>query len=209
MRARRLTTRTLALLGAILGALVLTNPAAALAADEAVSCEQPPTTQAFAKYGDRADYSVAPGGTFEDGAPGWTLIGWAHIVNGNESGGITGGSKALRIGPGGVAISPEFCVDPANPYFRYMLRPIVSVGSLSTLLNIRSALTGNLGWLQYSTLNLRYLPLLWAPSSRNLLGNVIPSVALGGKAVAVRLIFTAKDGIYDVDSVMVDPYRSR
>lgn len=191
----------------LLSALVFCAPS--VAAEEPLACEQAPATPAFERFGDSADYTVAPGGTFEEDAPGWTLLGWAHTVRGNENAGITGGGRSLRIGPGGVAVSPEFCVDPANPHFRYMLKPIVSVGSLRTLLHVRSSLTGPLGMLQFSTLNLRYLPLLWRPSSRNFLGNVIPSVALGGKAVAVRLVFTADDGIYDIDSVMVDPYRRR
>ncbi|MBJ7329259.1 MAG: hypothetical protein JHC95_05135 [Solirubrobacteraceae bacterium] len=175
----------------------------------AATCEQAPTTKAFAQYGDSADYSVAPGGTFEAGAPGWELYGWARIVSGNEYTGVTEGKRALQLGPGGVAISPEFCVDPSNPHFRYMSKTIIPAGTLSTLLDVHSQRLGWLRSLHFSTLNFQYLPIFWLPSARNDLGSAIPSVSVLGNAVSVRLIFRATQGVYNIDSVMVDPYRVR
>ena len=84
-------------IGAASLALLASLPAAASAA-----CVQAPTTKAFSKAGDTADYSVAPGGAFE-GTHGWTLAGGAKIGTGNETLGIAAGSKSLVLPVGATA----------------------------------------------------------------------------------------------------------
>ena len=63
--------------GALLAAVGL--PAVAQAA-----CPITPTTKAFQRFGDTADYSLLSNGHFESGTSGWTLTG-AAVVTGNES----------------------------------------------------------------------------------------------------------------------------
>jgi hypothetical protein len=41
-------------------------------------------SQPFARWGDTSSYVLAPGGSFEGGAPGWTLGPGAAVVSGNE-----------------------------------------------------------------------------------------------------------------------------
>ncbi|MDO9355995.1 MAG: hypothetical protein Q7T55_20015, partial [Solirubrobacteraceae bacterium] len=84
------------------------------------ACTPLPTTKAFQRVdGDTADYSIAPGGNFESGTSGWTLSNGAKIVSGNETLGVSSGSKALQIPLAGSATSPAFCVDESNPHFRF------------------------------------------------------------------------------------------
>ncbi|MDO9352847.1 MAG: hypothetical protein Q7T55_04090, partial [Solirubrobacteraceae bacterium] len=115
-------------------AAALTAAAAfAVAAPAAqAACVQAPTTKAFSKVGDQADYSVAPGGSFE-GTHGWTLAKGAKIVTGNESVGIVAGTKSLQLPVGATATSPEFCVDETNPYFRFVAKPTGSMAGYQAI----------------------------------------------------------------------------
>lgn len=105
---------------------LLTGTALALSSAsiaQAAECEPLPTTKAFDQIdGDKADYSVAPGGGFEVGAKPWALTGAARIVVGNEPLGIRPGFRALRLPLGSSATSPEFCVDQTKPHFRFAFK---------------------------------------------------------------------------------------
>lgn len=105
-------------------ATLLTSIAAAIpAAAHAAECTPLPTVKAFKGVdGDTADYSVAPGGGFEYGAPGWKLAGAARTVVGNETLGVKPGLRALRLPLGSSATSPEFCVDQTKPHFRFAFK---------------------------------------------------------------------------------------
>ncbi len=74
-----------------------------------------------AQFGDKAEYSLLQGGSFESGAPGWSLSN-AKVVGGNESYNVAGGSHSLAIQPTGIAVSPSFCVSIENPSFRFFAR---------------------------------------------------------------------------------------
>ncbi len=114
-------------------------PSAASAA-----CVAAPTTKAFAKVGDNADYSVAPGGGFEAGSPAWTLTGGRKVVSGNESlgwfqGSVLAGSRSLALPVGATATSPEFCVDESHPYFRFMAKADSSMSGYDAIVIFRNA----------------------------------------------------------------------
>src|SRR3954454_17633269 len=79
------------------------------------ACPSAPTSKALQRFGDLANYSIAPGGAFEGAAaPGWTLSG-AKVVSGNESYKVRNGSDgfSLSIPAGASAVSPTFCVSIA------------------------------------------------------------------------------------------------
>ena len=82
-RARNITG---ALFTALL--LVFAVPAAANAA-----CASSPTSTPFKALGDDAAYSLVQGGSFESGAPGWSLTN-ASVVSGSS---VKGGSHSLAI----------------------------------------------------------------------------------------------------------------
>lgn len=199
-------------------------PAAASAA-----CVQAPTTKAFSKVGDNADYSVAPGGDFESGAAGWTLTGGAKVINGNESlgyfkGSILPGSKSLALPVGATATSPEFCVDETNPYFRFMAKPDSSMSGYRAVVIYRNA-AGDVTNAQFtSSADVKWGEGSWSASAISPLATKIPLSATNptasvqllfvstGNQVAVGINFWGKFTGGDVgqtviDSVMVDPYR--
>lgn len=193
------------------------------------ACVQSPTTKAFSKVGDTADYSLAPGGSFESGTTGWTLSGGAKVISGNETlgflkGSIVPGSKSLALPVGAVAISPEFCVDETNPYFRFMAKPDSSMSGYRAVVIYRNA-AGDITNAQFtSSADIKWADGAWSASAISPLATKIPLTADNptasvqlmfvstGNQVAVGINFWGKFTGGDVgqtviDSVMVDPYR--
>lgn len=195
-----------------LGLLVVLGGLAVPAVASAASCPQLPTTQAFAKYGDAAQYSLAPGGDFEAGGPAWQLTN-AKLVAGN-GGTVSPGSRSVALGTGwwsGPAglVSPWFCVNAEHPYFRYMLKPNGPVGLLATFIRYK-ANDGSLVQQQVtSKVSTNLGPGAWKASDLNPLSIKIP-LGPGGTA-KVQLVFVSPMSTlgvgYFVDSVMIDPYR--
>lgn len=188
------------MVGAALVASCLTAAPAAAAGCPAVEMEQ-----SFAGWGDPAWYWQAPGGSFDDGAPGWDLHGGAEVVEGSEPYGLAGESRhALRLGRGASAVSPPMCVDLAHPFFRYMVRP-QGLGAL--LVEIESRRDEG-PWVRLvSFAQPGLLRTAWAPALPHPL---LTSLPLGTEGTAqIRLRFTALMTPWTVDSLMIDPYRRR
>jgi hypothetical protein len=116
----RLTTIAAVAVGAL---AALPATAGAVVVERAPSCAPEPATKAFSQFGDQRNYVLAPGGSFESGAPGWQLSR-ASVVSGNESYYVGGRShsKALKIDGGGYATSPEICVGLEHPTIRLFTR---------------------------------------------------------------------------------------
>jgi alpha-tubulin suppressor-like RCC1 family protein len=178
------------------------------------ACPALPTSQAFAKLGDLADYSLAPSGDFENGTDGWLLKN-TTVVSGNETLGITAGSKSLQLGgpkTGGAAeaTTPEFCLNETHPSFRYVAKNrSTASGILYTALRFRSKANPNVV-VQVST-SATTSSTSWAASEQIPLATKIASSLLkrGG---SVQLVLstssaTANGGGVQVDSLLVDPYR--
>lgn len=172
----------------------------------APTCTEAPTTKAFLKYGDSADYSPAPNGTFESSTVGWKLGSGATIVTGNDTTGVTTGSKSLKLKQGAVATSPEFCVSEANPHFRFVAKPGFFLSTYQALVLYRDA-AGKLTQAQFlSSSSTRLLPGIWGPSAISPLATKIPLLS-GGTTARVQIVLTSLSGGAQIDSVMVDPYR--
>ncbi len=194
---------------ALLGAAAA-NPASALA-DE---CPEQPTTQAFAKWGDSRDYALVPGGSFESGNAGWSFTN-ARIANGNENTGVLTGAKSVAMGtswfvsaPSGL-VSPWFCVSDAHPYFRYMLRANGPVGMLATFVRYTDSTGRAIQQQVQSRLSTSLFPGKWKPSDLNPLS--INLNLAEGETKRVQLVFFTPGSImgaaYNIDNVLVDPYR--
>jgi hypothetical protein len=86
----------------------------------APSCDNAPSEQPFAQFGDANNYFLAPGGNFEAGAPGWALKS-ARVVADQEPWQVhsDGGTGALTISAGGSAVTPTVCVGLAEPTMRF------------------------------------------------------------------------------------------
>lgn len=187
------------------------------------SCPETPVTKAFARFGDDADYSLAPGGDFETGS-GWTLKSGAKFASGNESFGVSPGTRSLKLPLGAVAISPEFCVDETNPHFRFVSKPDNAIAGYEAIVLYKNT-DGQVKQAQFtSSASQSWGSGRWAPSTTSPLATKIPLLA-GGKTASVQLMFVSTGnkiavgiglwghfaggsiGTVSIDSVMVDPYR--
>lgn len=172
--------------------------------------------KAFAAFGDQADYWFAPGGDFESGAVGWSLDN-AKVVSGNDQTGVAGGSKSLALGGGlvslrGTAVSPTFCITEEHPTFRYTLKANGAVGLLQTFVRYTAADGSTQEQQVHSNSATNLLPGQWKPSDLQPLATAMPMETIGGVA-KVQLVFRSPLGAvgtgYQIDNVLVDPYRTR
>jgi hypothetical protein len=191
--------RALRRIVALTALLVVAAPAAAHA------CTQPPTTQPFAQFGDTAPYWLAPGGGFESGTAPWTLTN-AGVTGGNEKffANAQSDSSSLAIQPGGVAVSPAFCVDQNTPTLRLFAKK-AGAGTLTVELLFTTA-DGRSG--------ARWAGVVgptssWAPSPVIDLANAMPSgqMSKGDLSVQLRLTASQDAGAWAIDDVFIDPYR--
>jgi hypothetical protein len=198
IRPRKISTiaaglfSTLFLIGAV--------PAAASAA----ACPSNPTSQMFKQFADNAEYSLVQGGSFEAGAPGWSLTNSA-IVSGNESYKVAGGSHSLAIQPNGEAVTPAFCVSIANPSFRFFARQ--TSGSWAVL-NTILRWTDSSGTTHDTTVAALQTGTSWTVSPVMKLASTLPLWQLGS-TLSVKIVFKPEQygGAWAIDDVYIDPYR--
>lgn len=189
-----------------------------------------PTSKPFAKLdGDTGDYSPAPGGSFEASDAAWTLSGGAKVTTGNEQVGVAAGKRSLRLPVGGVATSPEFCVDETKPHFRFAYK-IDSIGytGFVAFVQYKNATGATTATQFLSSQQLSIPPSKWQLTPASPLATVLP---LNGGTGTVRIkligvtalgnvsLATAYASIYaaaaspvanlgvSIDSVMIDPLR--
>jgi hypothetical protein len=187
-----------ALLGAALFACVI--PAVADACT-------PPTggSAAFSTFGDQATYSLAPSGSFESGADGWSLTR-SSFASGNESFFIhsKSDSHSLSISANGSAVSPPICVGLTTPTFRLVARRtsgswaqmnvnlVWTDDSGTTHTTTAGSVNGDTSWAVTPVMNLGASLPLWQPDS----------------TLSVRLQFAPAQygGDWAIDDVYIDPY---
>jgi hypothetical protein len=190
-------------LGALLGALAvgLIGVPTAQAA-----CTTTPTTKAFAAFGDTANYSLAPAGTFESGATGWSLSG-ASVVNGSESYKVHGSTdtRSLAISATGTAASAPFCVAIQHPTFRFFARRTSGTWGV---LNVKVRWTDASGATQETVVgSWSGADTAWHATSSFNLAQVL-GIWNSDQAFTARIVFDPEDsgGAWAVDDVYVDPY---
>jgi hypothetical protein len=201
-----LFSRHTRLVGAVISALgiaVLSGAPARAALITTDACDNATLSQPFSQWNDTNEYKLIPGGSFENGASGWTLSHGASIVHGSEPFGATGsvGASSVYLPAGASVTSPFTCVDAAYPTFRFFAR---NNGLLSTVLVsvvYKLPLLGEVavpvGPVALST--------AWNPSLPMLTASVLTGILHGGTApMAVR--FTAVTGSSQIDDVFVDPH---
>jgi hypothetical protein len=192
-KARKIAAALLST-GLLLGAV----PAVAGAA-----CQSSATSKPFAKFGDTAAYASLAGGSFESGAPGWSLSG-STVVSGNESYNVAGGSHSLAIQPTGVAVSPTFCVSTAEPSFRFFLRQ--TSGSWAVL-NVVLRWTDSGGTSHDTTVGSLQTGTSWQTSPVLQLATTLP-LTTSASAISAKLVFKPEQygGAWAIDDVYVDPH---
>lgn len=199
MFIKSLSTRAKALLPALLGVGLLVGAVPAVAS----ACETAPQSKPFERFGDTASYGLAPEGSFENGASGWSLSGSA-VTAGNESYAVAGGgAHALAIQPNGVAVSPSFCVTTANPSLRFFARQ--TSGSWAVL-NVSLRWSDNYGHSHETVVGSLQSGTAWKPSSALQLATTLPLTQVG-ETLGVRLVFKPEQygGAWAIDDVYVDP----
>ncbi|MFL5895297.1 MAG: hypothetical protein ACJ76Z_09295 [Thermoleophilaceae bacterium] len=194
--------RSLAAAAATMAALAA--PAAAQAGPlvaDAPNCAAQTLSQPFLPWADVAQYTLAPGGSFEPGSKGWSLDG-ASVAGGNEPYNVTseGDSRSLNIPGGASATSRSICVGLAHPDLRFFAKGSNATAVLNvevlfedSLGNVLSApvgaVTGSSGWG------------LSAPMP--VVANLLP--LLPGSYTPVAFRFSASGGSFRIDDVYVDP----
>jgi hypothetical protein len=178
------------------------------------ACPTAPTTTAFAQFGDTAQYSLAPGGSFEPGQAAWTLNA-NSVVAGNETffHNSADDANSVSIKPGTSIVSPTFCVDATSPFLRLVAKKAtkgnVKVEVLYTD-DLGVARTKNLGSVIQGGPAANGDYSAWAPSPALKLSTALPLVKVltGTMQVQLRLTADGEAGAWQVDDVFIDPYRA-
>jgi hypothetical protein len=180
------------------------------------ACPTGATTQPFTQFGDTADYALAPGGSFEDGAAGWLLNNNA-IAGGNESffAHTQSDSQSLTMSPASSVVSAPICVDATTPFLRLFAKKVTgNNGSVrvDVLYNdvynvLRSAPAGRIV-LGGPAGNGDYTQ--WSPSPILKLGSLLPLSLYPNQTTTVQLRFSTDlaPGTWAIDDVYIDPYRA-
>jgi hypothetical protein len=205
--SRMLRARELFAAAAALAVLALPSVAnAGPLTDQAPNCDTQALGQPFLPWADVASYTLNPGGSFENGAAGWSLDG-ASVTSGNESSFVTGPADAssLALPAGSTAVSAPICVGIEHPDIRFF----ASASNLGARLTVEVLFEDSAG-------NVLSAPIgavtgagsAWAPTAPfPIVANLLP--LLPGKRTAVAFRFRASRGSFRIDDLYVDPYQRR
>jgi hypothetical protein len=166
----------------------------ALLTGKANPCSGRVLSQPFARWNDGATYFPAPGGTFEDGAPGWAFSGGASVAPGGNS--FLSSGSSLSLPAGASATTPSICVDLGSP----TLRAFTNASQGTVVVSVVAAgLAVPVGVIAARG--------SWQPTPTMLfLTNTLSILSATGTTTA-SFRFTAVGGDARVDDVYVDPYR--
>jgi hypothetical protein len=201
----------LAATAAIATAAIFAAPASAgILTVSAKDCGDETLTQPFAGFGDRANYKLVEGGSFETGATGWTLLGRAKVVSGNEPWNVGGSAhgKSLVLPAGSSAISAPTCVGLAEPTVRFFAKKnkarLLGISTLAVSVYVKTSL----GLVVPVPVGVVLGNGQWKPAPPMLIiANLLP--LLPGDRTPVAFQFTPILGDWQIDDVYVDPMRGR
>jgi hypothetical protein len=189
------------LAGSAAGALALTAAMSCGAVGSAIAatCPPPPTsTQAFSWDNDSSYYVMTTGGTFEAGAPAWTLSGGAAPIADQAPDPLTASTSAgaLYLPAGSSATSPCVTAPQIAGIVRFYARQVGASGG-----GLRVELLVKGGVYQAGTVS---AGTAWAATNR-----LTTDAPYYKGAVAYQVRLTAVGGSFAADDVYIDPYRSR
>ena len=196
---------------AVATAAVFAAPASAgILTVSAKDCGDETLTQPFSGFGDRANYKLVAGGSFESGTPGWTLARGAKVVTGNEPWKVGGSShgKSLVLPAGSTAISAPTCVGLKEPTVRFFAKknkaPLLGISTLAVAVHVKTSL----GLVVPVPVGVVLGNGQWKPTPPMLIvANLLP--LLPGDRTPVAFQFTPVLGEWQIDDLYVDPQRSR
>jgi hypothetical protein len=185
---------------AAVSALVAPAPANALLGLGNPCGEQ--MSQPFAQFGDNNSYTLIPGGSFEFGAPSWTLRSGAAVVGGNEPF-ANSGSHSLYLPAGSSATSPFMCVGTLSP----TLRVFGFSSTTSTALTVQILAKNIFGLLTVLNVGIVYPgQTSWSPTSSALFLQSLGALLTNTTSIAFR--FAPVNGSWTIDDTYVDPLLS-
>jgi hypothetical protein len=209
MRSARLKQRSCVLLFALTLAAIAPSLAQAGTTTSSNPCPGQAMEHPFVL--DPFTYTLVPGGTFENGAPGWTLNGGARVVTGNEPfyAHGSGESYSLYLPAGSNAVSPTVCVGVLDAVLRLYAqnRGMLLLSNLQVNVIYKTALGLTV---EHPVLGLgvgtsAWLPTLPMPLAADLTG----PLSLDGLTTQVRFRFKpiGLNPSWRIDDVYVDPFK--
>lgn len=160
---------------------------------------------------DPLSYYLVPGGTFENGAPGWQLNNGARIVDGNSTfyAHGAGEKKSLYLPSGSNAVSPLVCVSLLDAVVRLYAQNRGML--LLSNLQVNVIYTTALGLtVEHPVLGLGIGGSAWLPTlPMPLVADLTGALALDGVTTDVRFRFKplGLGASYRIDDVYVDPFK--
>jgi hypothetical protein len=198
----------LAAVAATLAAMAFASTASAgILTASATDCGDESLSQPFARFGDRHNYKIVPGGSFEGALTNWTVAGGAKVVAGNEPWKVGGSShaKSLVLPAGSTAITAPTCVGLAEPTLRFFAKK--NSGLLSTLA-VSVYVKTSLGLVVPVPVGVVLGNGQWKATPQMLIvANLLP--LLPGDRTPVAFQFTPLLGSWQIDDVYVDPMKFR
>jgi hypothetical protein len=160
---------------------------------------------------DPLSYYLVPGGTFENGAPGWQLNNGARIVDGNSTfyAHGAGEKKSLYLPSGSNAVSPSVCVGLLDAVVRLYAqnRGVLLLSNLQVNVIYKTALGLTV---EHPVLGLGIGGSAWMPTlPMPLLADLTGALTLDGVTTNVRFRFMplGLGASYRIDDVYVDPFK--
>jgi hypothetical protein len=192
-----------------LTALLPGSAGAGVLVKSAPSCDAQPLSRPFVPWLDPANYTPLAGGTFENGAPGWTVSGATKVVEGNEPWKVSGAGdhRSLRIPAGASATSPAICVGLGHPTMRFFARR--DGGTLLSTLRVEVRVETSLGATLTLPIGLAVGGDRWSVTlPMTVIANLLP--LLPNDTTPVQFRFVPQGGAtWEIDDVYVDPWHSR
>src|SRR4051794_41001106 len=196
-----MTPRLKTLVTSLAAVAAFAVPAAAQAGPivaDAPDCAAQGLSQPFLPFADPMQYTLLPGGTFENGNR-WN---GGSVVHGNQPwcGDDNGDHKSPSLAPGTKTTSPPICVGIDHPDLRFFATAHDPRASLRVDVLFEDAsgnvLTAPIGAVSGNT--------GWSPTLPMAIGvNLLPLLPDNYTAVAFR--FSASGGDWAIDDVYVDP----
>jgi len=165
-------------------------------------CDEP-MSQPFSQFGDNESYTLIPGGSFEPGAPAWSLRGGATVTGGNEPF-ADSGSHSLYLPAGSYATSPFMCVGTLSP----TLRVFGFSNTTNTALTVQILAKNVFGLLTVLGVGIVYPgQTSWSPTGSALFLQSLGALLTNTTSVAFR--FAPVNGSWTIDDTYVDPLLSK
>ena len=201
-------TRRTAIIGAALAcvaALALGSAGTARAGLIGTGCSDGTAVRPFANWLDLAQYELAPGGSFESGAPGWTLAGGAAVKSGNETFYVNSARDrySLALPSGSSATTAPICLGLLRPTLRFF---VTNGGSPSSSLRVSVVYRGLLGILGILDGGTVSGASDWKPSP-----TMIATLNAPLGTTSAQFVFRPTDnaGAWRIDDLFVDPWLNR